>query len=133
MDIFSRYIVGFTVEEVESADLAAILMTRACSEQQIAENTLTIHADNGGAMKGATMLATLQKLQVLPSFSRPSVSDDNPYSESLFKTLKYRPSYPEGSFADLAEARAWREKFVHCTTTAAFGSRPQSHGTTERT
>jgi putative transposase len=64
-------------------------------------------------MKGATMLATLHKLQVLPSFSRPSVSDNNPYSESLFKTLKYRPSYPECSCAELAEARAWTETFVH--------------------
>ena len=58
------------------------------------------------------MLATLQKLQVLPSFSRPSVSDDNPYSEALFKTLKYRPSYPDGAFASLQEARTWVTKFV---------------------
>ena len=63
-------------------------------------------------MKGATMLATLQKLQVAPSFSRPSVSDANPFSESLFKTLKYRPSYPDGAFASLMEAREWVTRFV---------------------
>ena len=64
-------------------------------------------------MKGATMLAKLQTLGVMPSFSRPSVSNDNPYSESLFKTLKYRPSYPEGAFASLEEATEWVRRFTH--------------------
>jgi putative transposase len=64
-------------------------------------------------MKGATMLATLQKLGVIPSFSRPSVSNDNPYSESLFRTLKYRPEYPEQPFADLDSARSWVQGFVN--------------------
>jgi len=113
LDVFSRFIVGWVVEEVESADHAARLISRACLEQEVREDTLTLHADNGGPMKGATMLATLQKLHVAPSFSRPSVSDDNPFSESLFKTLKYRPSYPGGAFASLEEARTWVEKFVH--------------------
>ena len=63
-------------------------------------------------MKGATMLATLQQLGVIPSFSRPSVSNDNPYSESLFRTLKYRPEYPENSFTDLTDARNWVQGFV---------------------
>ena len=63
-------------------------------------------------MKGATMLATLQSLGIMPSFSRPSVSDDNPFSESLFKTLKYRPSYPDGAFASLEEAREWVRRFT---------------------
>ncbi len=63
-------------------------------------------------MKGATMLSTLQKLHVAPSFSRPSVSDDNPFSESLFKTLKFRPSFPDGAFASLDEAREWVTRFV---------------------
>ena len=58
-------------------------------------------------MKGATLLATLERLGVVPSFSRPSVSDDNPYSESLFKTLKYRPSYPDSAFSGIDEAREW--------------------------
>src|SRR3546814_8876138 len=63
-------------------------------------------------MKGATMLATLQKLGVVPSFSRPSVSDDNPYSEALFRTLKYTPAYPRKRFADIDQARAWVQGFV---------------------
>ncbi len=112
MDVFSRLIVGWVVEEVESADHAARLLDRACLEQGILKAQLTLHSDNGGPMKGATMLATLQNLGVAPSFSRPSVSDDNPFSESLFKTLKYRPSYPDGAFASLAEARTWVDKFV---------------------
>ena len=112
LDVFSRFIVGWTVEEVESAEHAARLMVNSCTAQGVVKNTLTLHADNGGPMKGATMLATLQKLQVASSFSRPSVSDDNPFSESLFKTLKFRPSFPDGAFAGLEEARTWVEKFV---------------------
>jgi putative transposase len=112
MDVFSRFIVGWTIEEVESADHAAELITRASSHQGIARDQLTLHADNGGPMKGATMLSTMQWLGVTSSFSRPSVSDDNPFSEALFKTLKYRPSYPEGAFAGLSEAREWVTRFV---------------------
>jgi putative transposase len=112
MDVFSRFIVGWRIEEVESADHAATLITRACSEQGVTQDQLTLHSDNGGPMKGATMLSTLQWLGVASSFSRPSVSDDNPFSESLFKTLKYRPSYPEGSFANIEEATEWVHRFV---------------------
>lgn len=111
-DIFSRMIVGFTIEECESADHAARLMERICKEQKIPKEKLCLHSDNGGPMKGATMLAKLQMLGVLPSFSRPSVSNDNPFSESLFKTLKYRPSYPGGAFASLEEAKEWVRRFV---------------------
>lgn len=113
MDVFSRMIVGWVVEEVESAEHAARLMDKTCLDQCILKAQLTLHADNGGPMKGATMLAMLQNLGVAPSFSRPSVSDDNPFSESLFKTLKYRPSYPDGAFASLEESRTWVAKFVH--------------------
>ena len=112
MDVYSRFIVGWVVEEIESAEHSARLIARACGEQGVLEDTLTLHADNGGPMKGATMLSTLQKLHVAPSFSRPSVSDDNPFSESLFKTLKFRPSYPDGAFASLDEAREWVCRFV---------------------
>jgi transposase InsO family protein len=111
-DIFSRMIVGWTVEEVESAEHAARLIDRVCQEQAISRGKLTLHSDNGAPMTGATLLATLQRLGVVPSFSRPSVSDDNPYSESLFKTLKYRPSYPDGAFGGLDEAREWVGRFV---------------------
>lgn len=113
MDVFSRLIVGWVVEEIESGNHASCLISRTCHAQSVAKDQLTLHSDNGGPMKGSTMLATLQKLHVVPSFSRPNVSDDNPFSESLFKTLKYRPSYPDGAFASLGEARIWVTKFVH--------------------
>jgi putative transposase len=74
---------------------------------------IILHSDNGGPMKGSMMLATLQKLGIVPSFSRPSVSDDNPFSESLFKTLKYCPQYPNKPFESLEAANAWVESFVN--------------------
>jgi hypothetical protein len=111
-DIFSRMIVGWTIEEVESADHGGRLIDRICQEQGIAKGQLTLHSDNGGPMTGAPMVATLERLGVLPSLSRPAVSDDNPYSESLFKTLKYRPSYPDRAFSGIDEARAWVSRFV---------------------
>lgn len=111
-DVFSRMIVAWSIEEVESADHASRLIELACKQQGVRRDQLWLHSDNGGPMKGATMLATLQRLGVMPSFSRPNVSDDNPYSESLFRTLKYRPSYPDGAFASLEEARTWVERFV---------------------
>lgn len=112
MDIYSRMIVGWEVHEQESASHAAQLITKACLRHQVARHQLVLHSDNGGPMKGATMLATLQRLGVVASFSRPSVSDDNPYSESLFRTLKYGPSYPDKPFADVAAARQWVQGFV---------------------
>jgi putative transposase len=111
-DIFSRMIVGWRIEAVESADHAGRLIDRICREQGIAKGQLRLHSDNGAPMKGATLLATLERLGVVPSFSRPSVSDDNPYSESLFKTLKYRPSYPDSAFSSIDEAREWVSRFV---------------------
>lgn len=112
VDIYSRKIVGWEVHYEELADHAADLITRACRREQVARHTLVLHADNGGPMKGATMLATLQRLGVVPSFSRPSVSDDNPYSEALFRTLKYAPAYPAEPFADITAARTWVAHFV---------------------
>jgi putative transposase len=111
-DIFSRMIVGWTIEEVESADHGGQLIDRICQEQGIAKGQLTLHSDNGGPMTGATMVATLERLGVIPSLSRPAVSDDNPYSESLFKTLKYRPSYPDTAFSGIDQARQWVSRFV---------------------
>lgn len=112
MDVFSRKIVGYEVHENESMELSSALIDKICKTENISKDQLTLHADNGGPMKGATMLATLQFLGVMPSFSRPSVSDDNPFSESLFKTMKYCPEYPEGGFKSLAEAREWVKRFV---------------------
>jgi putative transposase len=107
MDIFSRKIVGWQVYEEESGALAGELLRDLCQREGIQPNQLTLHSDNGSPMKGATMLATLQQLGVMPSLSRPSVSNDNPYSEALFKTLKYRPSYPLKPFAQVTDARGW--------------------------
>jgi len=112
MDVYSRMIVGSEVYNCESAEYASALIADAAHRQKVNKNQLTLHSDNGGPMKGATMLATLQHLGVIPSFSRPKVSDDNPFSESLFKTLKYRPSYPDGAFASIGDARIWVERFV---------------------
>jgi len=112
VDLYSRKIVGWRVDEEESMDHAAELIRRICWKEGIEPGTVTLHSDNGGPMKGSTMLATLEKLGVVASFSRPRVSDDNPYSEALFRTLKYRPDYPHGPFEDIEAARAWVEAFV---------------------
>jgi len=112
MDIFSRKIVGWQVYHNESSAQAADLMTDICLRENIEPYQVVLHSDNGSPMKGATMLATLQQLGVVPSFSRPSVSNDNPYSESLFRTLKYRPEYPEKPFSNLETARDWVADFV---------------------
>lgn len=112
MDIYSRKIVGWQVYEEESSSLAADLMTDICLREEIKPNQVTLHSDNGSPMKGATMLATLQSLGIIPTFSRPSVSNDNPYSESLFRTLKYRPEYPETAFEGMPAARTWVAGFV---------------------
>lgn len=112
MDVYSRKIVGWEVHESELAEHASVLIHKACLAEGIAGKDLVLHSDNGSPMKGATMLATLQRLGVIPSFSRPSVSDDNPYSEALFRTLKYTPAYPSKRFDSLDEARAWVYRFV---------------------
>ena len=112
MDIYSRKIVGWQVYEKESSARAADLMTDICCRERTKPDQVTLHSDNGGAMKGAALVATLQKLGVIPSFSRPGVSSDNPYSESLFRTMKYVPYYPEKHFEDITQARGWVEKFV---------------------
>lgn len=113
LDVWSRKIMAATVFEEESMDLGARLFMHTCLSHGIQPDGLVLHSDNGGPMKGSTMLATLQKLGVVPSFSRPKVSDDNPYSESLFRTLKYRPNYPAKPFESLSEAQAWVNGFFH--------------------
>lgn len=112
LDIYSRKIVGWQIHEEELSALAADLMTDICRREDVKPNEVTLHSDNGSPMKGATMLATLQELGIMPSFSRPSVSNDNPYSEAAFRTLKYRPNYPDKPFADLQAARGWVQGFV---------------------
>jgi transposase InsO family protein len=113
LDVFSRKIVGWEVYECESAEHAAEVFTKAHLREGVDADTLTLHSDNGSPMKGGTMLATLHRLGVIPSFSRPSVSDDNPYSEALFKTLKYHPAFPDKPFESPQQAREWVARFVH--------------------
>ena len=113
VDIYSRKIVGWSVHPEEDSGHAAALIKQACIDEKVVQNQLVLHSDNGSPMKGITMLSMLEKLGVIPSFSRPSVSDDNPYSESLFKTLKYHPTFPLlDKFATVVASRIWCEKFV---------------------
>jgi transposase InsO family protein len=105
-------IVGYEVWETENAEYAQILVKRALLSQKILGKPLILHSDNGSPMKAATFLATLEKLGVQSSFSRPRVSNDNPYSESLFKTMKYVPSFPNNGFASIADAREWVTRFI---------------------
>lgn len=112
VDVWSRRIVGWRVHERESPDLAAQMIVQICSDECINPSGLVLHSDNGKPMSGATMVSTLQWLGIIPSFSRPHVSDDNPYSEALFRTLKYTPAYPRYPFACLAAAQTWVARFV---------------------
>jgi len=107
VDIFSRFIVGAQVFESESADLAAEMIKDICERHGIEMGQVCLHSDNGSPMKAQTMQVMMQELGVIASRSRPSVSNDNPYSESLFKTLKYRPLMPVKPFKSIAEARKW--------------------------
>ena len=111
MDVYSRKIVGWEVYATQSAELAASVFRKAHLREGVRADTLVLHSDNGSPMKGATMLATLQRLGVVPSFSRPAVSDDNPYSESLFSTLKGHSSFPDQPFEALEGARRWAQQF----------------------
>ena len=112
MDVWSRRIVGWQIADVESADIAAELITTVCRDRNVDPRGLVLHSDNGKPMRGSSMISTLQWLGVVPSFSRPHVSDDNPYSEALFRTLKYTPAYPSLPFADIASGRRWVTRFV---------------------
>ncbi len=112
VDVWSRKIVGFRVEPREDSEFSKQLLTKAISAQSASPKNLVIHADNGGPMKAATLLSTLQRLGVVTSFSRPHVSDDNPYSEALFGTMKGRPGFPRRPFTSLEDAAACVERFV---------------------
>jgi putative transposase len=112
MDVWSRKIVAWDVHDTQTDELAALLIEEACRREGVVRDRLVLHADNGAAMKGKTMLAKLEELGVMPSFSRPRVSDDNPFPEALFRTLKYRPGYPERPFLSLNAARSWVAGFV---------------------
>jgi putative transposase len=110
LDVFSRKIVGWEIHDEESAARAATLIRRSHLRENIRDKPLVLHSDNGSPMKGDLMLETLY---VATSFSRPRVSNDNAYSESIFKTCKYRPDYPYKGFLSITEARDWVLQFSH--------------------
>ena len=107
LDIFSRYVVGWMIAPRESAELAEILIAETIAKQQIQPGSLTLHADRGTSMRSKAVAALLADLEVTKTHSRPHVSDDNPFSEAQFKTLKYRPDFPD-RFGSIEDAR------VHC-------------------
>ena len=110
LDVFSRYVVGWMVAEHESGELAKALIDQTCQRQGITPGELTFHADNGAAMVSQPVAFLLASLGITKSHSRPHVSDDNPFSEAQFKTLKYRPGFPE-RFASVGHARAFLGDF----------------------
>jgi putative transposase len=111
LDIFSRYVVGWMVADRELAKLAARLLETCVEREGVEQDQLTLHQDRGAPMTAKTFSQTLVDMGVLASYSRPRVSNDNPFSESHFKTLKYMPTYP-GRFESLEEARAWCARFI---------------------
>ena len=117
MDVYSRKIVGFEVHEDDDCDHAARLVQRTALAEGIhampRDERPVLHGDNGATLKATTVLAMLWWLGVKPSYSRPRVSDDNAFVESLFRTAKYRPEFPEKGFTDLCAAREWARQFVH--------------------
>lgn len=113
MDIWDRSIVAHEVWEEENSENASILIEKAVIANKVLRKPLVLHSDNGSPMKGSTFLATLERLGITKSFSRPRVSNDNPYSESLFKTMKYCPEFPKKGFSSLEDAREWVLKFVN--------------------
>lgn len=110
LDVFSRYVTGWLIAERESAGLAEQLIAETCAKQGIEPDQLTLHADRGSAMRSKTVALLLADLGVTKTHSRPYVSNDNPYSESQFKTMKYRPDYPD-RFGSIQDARAWARTF----------------------
>lgn len=113
VDVWSRRIMAAVVHEYECGKLAAEMLEQCLRSNASGDTVRFLHADNGAAMRSGTLLAKLRDLGITPTFSRPHVSDDNPFSEALFRTLKYCPSFPRRPFADLSAARAWVEHFVH--------------------
>ena len=110
LDIFSRYVVGWLIADCESSALAQELILDSCAKQNIHRDQLTIHADRGGSMIAKPVALLMSDLGVIKSHSRPHVSNDNPFSESQFKTMKYHHDYPE-RFGCQADARAWAQSF----------------------
>jgi putative transposase len=112
LDVYSRYVVGWLIAERETAELAEAFIAETCAQERIDPHQLTIHADRGSAMTSKCVAHLLADLGVTKTHSRPHVSDDNPFSEAQFKTVKYHPTFPE-RFGSVVEARAWARTFFH--------------------
>jgi putative transposase len=112
LDIFSRYVVGWMIADCESGELAKELIIATCAKEQIDADQLTMHSDRGSAMQSKSVGQLLIDLGVTKSLSRPYTANDNPYSEAQFKTMKYRPGYPD-RFSSQAYARSWARDFIH--------------------
>ena len=110
LDVFSRFVVGWMIAYRESAELAKRLIEHTCRKQNISPGQLTVHADRGSSMKSKPVALLLADLGVLKTHSRPHVCDDNPYSESQFRTLKYRPGFPD-RFGSIEDARGFCQSF----------------------
>ena len=121
LDIFSRYVVGWLIAERECSELAKQLIEDTAQRQDIAPGTLSLHADRGSSMRSKPVASLLVDLDITKSHSRPYTSDDNPFSEAQFKTLKYRPDFPE-RFGSIEDARA------HCQTFFAWYNNEHRHG-----
>ena len=132
-DIFSRKIVGWEIHESESGENAAELLQRTVLREQCFKQPLVLHSDNGAPMKSLTFKAKMEALCITGSHSRPRVSNDNPYSESLFKTLKYSTKWPSKGFGSLKEVRLWMNGFTrwyneeHCHSRIGFVTPSQRH------
>jgi putative transposase len=115
LDLYSRKIVGFGVHDTDTAEHAAHLARRTALTEGIhaMPKRPVLHGDNGATLKAMTVLAMLHWLGIMPSYSRPRVSDDNAFVEALFRTAKYRPVFPQKGFSELAAARQWASRFVH--------------------
>ena len=111
VDVWSRRILATAVHETQESELAAEVLESLCATHAVDAEKLVLHSDNGAPMKGCTMLALMQSLGITASFSRPGVSDDNAFVESLFRHLKYAPSYPRDGFTSLEAARKWVARF----------------------
>jgi putative transposase len=138
-DIYSRKAVGWEVYEQESGELAAGLLQRIMMTEQCFAKPPVLHSDNGAPMKSFTLLAKMYDLGVTPSRGRPRVSNDNPFSESLFRTLKYCPQWPVDGFASMEAARIWVSEFIawynhqHCHSRIRFVTPSQRHRGEDKT
>ncbi len=112
IDIYSRKVVGWEIFDQELAEYASTVVEKAVLAEKCINNPLILHSDNGSPMKGSAMIDTLYRLGLIPSYSRPRVSNDNPFSESIFRTFKYRPDYPDKGFVDIETARQWVYQFI---------------------